>query len=134
MDKEDKSKFNFENLMVYQKSLDYVDFVYLITSKFPKTEIFSLTSQFTRASNSVALNIGEGSGGTINEFKNFIRISFRSLNECVVCTTIAARRKYITDEEAADSREQILIMRKNADRFKRFFRQEKIIDVKFEQF
>jgi four helix bundle protein len=108
MDKEQREKFNFENLLVYQKALDYVDFVYLLTEKFQKDEIFGLTSQFKRASNSIALNIGEGSGGTTNEFKNFIRISYRSVNECVVCTTIAKRRKFINEEQSQGSRERLL--------------------------
>lgn len=107
MDKE-RTKFNFEKLQVYQKALDYIDFVYTLTEKFPKEEIFGLASQFKRASNSIALNIGEGSGGTPNEFKNFIRISYRSLNECVVCTTIAKRRKYITENQELNSRERLL--------------------------
>ncbi len=38
-----EDKFDFENLKVYQKSLEYVDFVYKITKAFPKEEMFSLT-------------------------------------------------------------------------------------------
>ncbi len=106
----DKSRdsFSFENLLVYQKSLDYIDFVYTLVLQFPKDEIFGLTSQYRRAANSIALNIGEGSGGTKNEFKNFIRIAFRSLNECVVCTTVAKRRNYINEADNQNSRNQLL--------------------------
>ena len=35
----DDERFDFENLKVYQKALEYVDFVYAITKDFPKTEI-----------------------------------------------------------------------------------------------
>jgi four helix bundle protein len=108
MEKGSRDTFNFEKLLVYQKALDYIDFVYSLTGKFPKDELFGLTSQFKRAASSIALNIGEGSGGTTAEFKNFIRISFRSLNECVVCTTIAKRRNFITEEEQEKSRLQLL--------------------------
>ncbi len=104
----DRNDFNFEKLHVYQKALNFIDFGYEVTEKnFPKNEIFGLTSQFRRASCSIALNIGEGSGGTTAEFKNFIRISFRSLNECVVCTTIAKRRKFITEEQNENSRQML---------------------------
>lgn len=108
MSKEVRDKFNFENLVVYQKSLDYVDFVYSLTSNFPKDEVFGLTSQFKRAAVSISLNIGEGSGGTVPEFRNFIRISYRSLNECVVCSTIARRRDYITEKQLQESRTKLL--------------------------
>lgn len=104
MKKEKDELFNFENLLVYQKVLDYIDFVYSLTEKFPQSELFNLSSQFTRAANSIALNIGEGSGGTKPEFINFIRIAYRSLNECVVCTTISLRRKYITTKQSDESR------------------------------
>lgn len=97
-------QFNFEKLITYQKSLDYVDFVYNTTEGFPKQEIYSLTDQFRRAAVSISLNIGEGSSGTKKEFMNFLRISNRSLRECVVCTTIAYRRKYINDETHQKSR------------------------------
>jgi hypothetical protein len=43
-------RFDFENLKVYQKALEYVDFVYEISKNFPKTELFSLTDQLKRAS------------------------------------------------------------------------------------
>ncbi len=58
-----QERFDFENLKVYQRALEYVDFVYSITKSFPKTEMFSLTDQFKRASISICLNIAEGSGG-----------------------------------------------------------------------
>ena len=46
-------RFDFENLKVYQKSLEYIDFVYEITKDFTKDEIFSLTNQFRRDSVSI---------------------------------------------------------------------------------
>lgn len=98
--------FDFENLVVYQKSLDYIDFIYEITNKFPSTEKFGLVNNFRRAAQSIALNIGEGSGGTKAEFKNFLRISRRSIRECIVSTTISKRRGFITDKEAVESREK----------------------------
>jgi four helix bundle protein len=87
--------FNFENLIVYQKSLDYVDFAYQISNKFPSTELFILTSQFLRAAQSISLNIAEGPGESNAQFKRYLNISRGSIRECLVCTTIAGRRKYI---------------------------------------
>jgi four helix bundle protein len=108
MDTNNRNYFNFEKLLVYQKALDFIDFVYDVTEKnFPRDEIFGLTSQYRRASCSIALNIGEGSGGTTAEFKNFIRIAFRSLNECVVCSTIAKRRKFVNEEQNEKARQML---------------------------
>jgi four helix bundle protein len=105
-------KFRFEDLKVYQKSLNYVDFVYALSEKFPKHEIYTLSSQFRRASNSISLNIGEGESGTTKEYINFLRISRRSVRECVVCTTLARRRKYISDDEEITSREHLIELSK----------------------
>ena len=103
-----EERFDFENLSVYQKSLDYIDFVYGLTSRFPKVEMFRLTQNFQGAAQSIAINIGEGSGGSRKEFRQFIRIARRSVRECVVCTTIARRREYITGEEEMESRRRCI--------------------------
>ena len=96
--------FGFEDLKVYQKTLIFIDRVYSITNNFPQSEMCSLSSQFRRAANSIALNIAEGSGGSNKEFIRFIRIAYKSLRECVVCIQIAHMRNYITDEERIDLR------------------------------
>jgi four helix bundle protein len=97
-------KFNFEDLKVYQKSLDFIDYAYNISEEFPKNEDYSLTSQFRRASLSIALNIAEGSGDTNAQFNRFLKISNGSIKECVVCSTIAKRRNYISQEQDYQSR------------------------------
>jgi len=56
--------FKFEELRIYQEALKFVDYIYLVTNKWPKDKIFGLTNQFRRASVSIALNIAEGSGRT----------------------------------------------------------------------
>jgi four helix bundle protein len=99
--------FNFEKLIVYQKSLDYVDFVYTITNDFPKAESFSLTSQFIRAAISISLNIAEGAGESNAQFKRYLNISRGSIRECIVCSTIAGRRKYISKEIENSSRDKL---------------------------
>lgn len=100
-----ESIFHFEKLKVYQKSLDFVDWTYRLIKSFPIEENYRLSSQFIRASHSVALNIAEGSAGTSQEFQYFLRISLRSLRECVFCIEIASRQKYLNEQETNHSRE-----------------------------
>ncbi len=109
---EKPESFNFENLITYQKALDFVDKAYFFTDKFPDHELYGLTSQFRRAACSIALNIGEGAGSTDNDFNNFLRIYKRSIRECVVCTTIAFRTNYISDEENNLSRLKLIELAK----------------------
>lgn len=76
-----------------------MDYVYSITKKFPKEELFSLSDQFKRAVVSIVLNIAEGSGRTKKEFAHFLNMSRTSAYECSAITQICLRRKYITVEE-----------------------------------
>jgi len=74
--------------------------VYLLTDKFPKDEIYGLTSQLRRAAISVVLNIVEGhSRNNRNEFRQFLRISLGSLAETDYLLLFALRRNYISQEE-----------------------------------
>jgi len=100
-------KFNFEDLKVYQKSLDFIDFTYKTCNAFPKEETYRLTSQFIRASTSIALNIAEGAGDTNAQFNRYLQIAIGSVKECVVCSTIAHRQKYITKELDLEIREKL---------------------------
>ena len=107
-----EERFDFENLKVYQKALDYVDFVYEITRGFPKEEVFSLTDQHKRASTSICLNIAEGSGGSKSEFNKFLKIARRSVRECVAITEISYRQKFLDDRIKQRSRSLCLELSK----------------------
>ena len=100
----DEERFDFENLKVYQKALEYVDFVYEMTRNFPKAETLSLTDQLRRASVSICLNIAEGSGGSKIEFNRFLKIARRSVRECVAIAEISCRQKFIDDKIKEQSR------------------------------
>ena len=74
--------------------------VYLLTDKFPKEELYGLTSQLRRAILSVVLNIVEGhSRNSKNEFRQFLKISLGSLAESEYLILFALKRKYISQRE-----------------------------------
>ncbi|PVW16447.1 four helix bundle protein [Marixanthomonas spongiae] len=91
--------FKFEDLQVYQKALDFVDLAYETAQLFPKSELYILTSQYKRAALSIALNTAEGHGDSNAQFNRFLQIAKNSVKECVVCSTIARRQNYITQEQ-----------------------------------
>jgi four helix bundle protein len=92
--------FKFEKLKVWQSAVELSGQIYELTEKFPKKEMFVLTSQIQRASDSIALNIAEGSTGQTNpEFKRFLGIALRSAIEVVSCLYLAKRRHLIDDGE-----------------------------------
>lgn len=91
-------KFKFEKLIIWQKAMDFGEEINEISKRFPDKEKFNLSSQICRASDSIALNIAEGSIGQSNpEQRKFIGYSIRSLAEVVTCLFKAKRREYITE-------------------------------------
>ena len=92
--------FKFEKLIIWQLAMDYGEVINKLTDKFPKKELYNLSSQILRAVDSIALNISEGSIGQSDpEFKKFIGYSIRSLAEVVTCLYKAKKREYISEEE-----------------------------------
>lgn len=65
--------FKFEKLIIWQDSMTFAEKIYKYYSQFPKDEINNLTSQIRRASDSIALNIAEGSILQSNpEYRRFL--------------------------------------------------------------
>lgn len=92
--------FKFENLLIWQKAMDFGEEIHFHSKSFPKDETYNLTSQIRRAVDSIALNIAEGSIGQSNaELKKFIGYAVRSLAEVVTCLHKANRRKYLNCEK-----------------------------------
>jgi len=50
---------SFKDLRVYQRAFEIQQTIFQMTKKFPKEELFSLTSQIRKASRSVGANIAE---------------------------------------------------------------------------
>ena len=88
--------YKFENLEVWRRALDYADQIHEIAEQLPKHERYNLSDQMTRAANSIALNIAEGSTGLSDtEQDRFLRIAIRSLLETVACLHLVKRRDYL---------------------------------------
>ncbi|MES2447791.1 MAG: four helix bundle protein [Bacteroidota bacterium] len=91
--------FKFEELKVWQISLLLSDEIDAATKYFPKTELFSLTTQIKKAADSVNLNIAEGCMGQSKaEFSRFLTYSVRSGLEVVSCLFMARNRNYMPIE------------------------------------
>jgi len=95
--------FRFENLEIWKLAVEYGEKINNLTKKFPRSELFGLTSDLNRATISISSNIAEGSGSASNiEFKRFLRIAIKSTFETVSQIHVARKRKYISDTEFYD--------------------------------
>lgn len=73
---------DFRELAVWRKSHELTLLVYQLTARYPKEELFGLTSQTRRACSSIPANIAEGCGrnGDV-EFARFLQIAMGSASE-----------------------------------------------------
>jgi len=89
-----------KNLDVWKVSIDFALELYEITKKFPKEEIYSLTSQIRRSGISIASNIAEGAArNSDKEFIQFLYIALGSLSEVETQLIIAERLGYISEKK-----------------------------------
>lgn len=87
-------------LALWQKSIDLVEKIYVITREFPKSEQYGLTSQMRRCSISISSNIAEGAGrNSSKDFIRFLNISSGSLSELETQLVIADRLNFINAED-----------------------------------
>jgi four helix bundle protein len=88
---------SYRDLVVWQKAMDLVERVYLVTRAFPREEVYGLTSQLRRSSVSILSNIAEGqSRMTSGEFIQFLGIARGPLAEVETQLILAQRLDYLT--------------------------------------
>jgi four helix bundle protein len=91
---------NFRELIVWQKSINFVVEIYKATRKLPKEEKYGLASQMQRAATSIPSNIAEGAGRNTNaSFKQFLTIAIGSAHELETQIIICKKLEYLDDEE-----------------------------------
>jgi four helix bundle protein len=73
---------DFHKLKVWEKAHQLTLAIYKGTIRFPKSELYGLTTQMRRAAVSIAANIAEGCGrGSDPEFRHYLRIALGSATE-----------------------------------------------------
>jgi four helix bundle protein len=95
---------SYKDLLVWQKAIDLSVEVYSLSSTFPSSEIYGLTNQLRRASNSVSLNIAEGQGrNSTRTFIHFLNIAKGSLNEVETALILSERLGFISNDKLKPS-------------------------------
>jgi four helix bundle protein len=95
-----KTRFRFEKLEVWQEARKINQSIYRLTRKFPREELFSMTSQIRRASTSISANIAEGSGrNSDKDFAHFLEQAYGSLLEVASTFYLAFDEGYVQESE-----------------------------------
>lgn len=104
---------SFTDLKVWQNGHQLVLDIYKTTQKFPKEELFALTSQLRRAAISFTSNIAEGFGRfSFKEKAQFYSIALGSLREIQNQLLVARDLDYITKENFKQLAEQTVQLSK----------------------
>lgn len=95
-DNKSKTKpFEFQNWSVYEKALEFVINAQVLCHQLPKDSATGLRDQLRRASQSIPLNIAEGSSRDGKKDKmNFWRIARGSVFECVAILDIIEKSAF----------------------------------------
>jgi four helix bundle protein len=91
---------NYKELIVWQKADELAYEIYMITKKFPKDEIYGITSQLRRAALSVPTNIVEGYARKGDkELTRFINIAIGSMAETEYLLSFSSRLGYLSESD-----------------------------------
>jgi four helix bundle protein len=91
---------DFRQLKVWEKAHAFVLEIYRITARFPKEEMYGLTSQLRRSAGSISTNIAEGCGrGSDAELARFVQISMGSACEAEYQLLLAHDLGFIADPD-----------------------------------
>ncbi|WP_040248163.1 four helix bundle protein [Psychroserpens mesophilus] len=117
---------NYTELDVWKTARKLVKTVYDLTSKFPNTEIYSLTNQINRSVVSIPSNIAEGIGRqTDKETIQFLYISKGSLFELETQLFLANDLNYISEKQLSEVLENITSVKKLLNGFINYFKNKK---------
>ncbi len=104
--------FRFEDLRVYHKSLDYVNWLHDISMQFPTDDRTHLVQKFNNAARNISFYIAEGSSRNKSQFIYYLKMAKSAIRECLVFTTVAYRSNNLTDEQEEVSRGYLMEMTK----------------------
>ena len=99
----------YEDLIVWQKSMDLVVEVYEILKLLPNEEMYALSNQIKRAAISIPSNIAEGQErNTTKDFINFLHIAKGSKAELETQLLICVRLDYLTQSQIATAKNLLM--------------------------
>ncbi len=118
----EKSIKSYTDLDAWKKGRELTKNIYLLTSKFPKEEMFGLVSQMRRCSVSYTANIAEGHGRkTTPDTLHFLSISRGSLFELESHAYASFDVNYISKDELENTLALIIECKKLINGLIRYF-------------
>lgn len=104
--------FRFEDLRIYDKSMEYIDWVMNTTKQLQEEKIQVIVDKFNASAQAIAFNIAEGSARNKSQFVYYLKMAKSAVRECVVITTALEKHGVITETQVEESRNELMEMTK----------------------
>lgn len=109
---------DFRDLRVWEKAHALTLHIYKVTKRFPKEELYGLTSQMRRSSASIAANIAEGCGRkTDADFRRSLIVALGSGTELEYHLLLSHDLKLLTDTEYESLQQELTEIKKMLNSF-----------------
>lgn len=100
---------SYKDLIVWQKAIQLVKEIFILTKSFPNSELYGLISQMRRSAVSIPSNIAEGYGrGSPKEYAQFYSIAYGSALE-LETQIIITKELGFTEVKKFDKVERLLV-------------------------
>lgn len=104
--------FRFEDLRIYHKSLDYINWLTDASVIYPGDDSTQLIQKWNQSARNITLFIAEGSSRNKSQFIYYLKMAKSSIRECLVCTSIAFNANNISQTLEEESRGVLMEMTK----------------------
>jgi four helix bundle protein len=104
--------FRFEDLRIYHKSLDYINWLNDVSMLYPSDDKTQLIQRWNHSARNITFYISEGSARSKSQFIYYLKMAKSSIRECLVCTSIAYNANNISETHEDESRGVLMEMTK----------------------
>jgi four helix bundle protein len=102
---------SFRDLEGWQIAMDFAVQVHALTQRFPREELYGLTSQLRRAAVAIPSNISEGHQQGTKAYVHYLVIAIGSLAEADTQLELAKRLQFAPTEEIMRASELVVRLR-----------------------
>ena len=104
--------FRFEDLRIYHKSLDYINWLNDVSMLYTSDDKTQLIQRWNQSARNITFYISEGSARSKSQFIYYLKMAKSSIRECLVCTSIAFNASNISEQHEDESRGVLMEMTK----------------------
>jgi four helix bundle protein len=111
-DNRDVTFFRFEDLRIYHKSLDYINWLNETFALYPVDDKTQLVERWSQSARNITFLLAEGSSRNKTQFIYYLKMAKTAIRECLICTSIAFNAANISKDHDDISRGFLMEMTK----------------------